>query len=181
MLYIQKGEKSRLPKQYRPINNLCAIIYDQLTEIITEAHYHQLVTTDIPIDKKNQILVQEVQSGKLHALDWLAENKLDKELTTVLTKHIVLSLLSDFLNFIFESLNNAKNGKFSVAYTLLRKPLTDELLLFEQILFDREDFIKRFYHQGQPIDYDPSNPKIDKRKIIRNALSIIKPKLFFSE
>lgn len=180
MLYIHKGEKSRLPRQYRPINNLCAIIYDQLTEIFGD-DYKQLTSSDIPIDTTDKILVEELESGKLHALDWLAKNKLDKELTIILTKHIVLAVVSDFVNFMFESMNNAKNGKFSVAYALLRKPLTDELLLLEQILFDKEDFIKRFYHQGEPIDYDPSNPKIDKRKIIQNALSVIKPKLFFSE
>jgi len=135
MLYIHKGEKSRLPKQYRPVNNICAVIYDQLTEILTEEHYKQLLTTNISIDRENQILVEQFESGELHAIDWLAENKLDKELTTVLTKHLALSVLSDFVNFMFESLNCARKQKFSVTYALLRKPLTDELLLFEQLLF----------------------------------------------
>lgn len=181
MLYINKGEKSRLPRKYRPINNLCAHIYDQLTEIFTQEHYKKLTTTDIPIDRNTQILIDKFESGELHALDWLAENKLDKELTNVLTKHIVLSVVSDFVNFMYESMNCAKNGKFSVAYALLRKPLTDELLLLEQILYDKDDFIKRFYHQGEPIDYDPSNRNLDKRSIIKNALDTLNPKAFFTE
>jgi hypothetical protein len=181
MLYIQKGEKSRLPRKFRTVNNLCAHIYDQLTEIFTQEHYQKLTSTDIPIDREKQILVKEFESGKLHALDWLAENKLDKELTTVLTKHIVLSVVSDFVNFMYESMNCAKNGKFTVAYALLRKPLTDELLLLEQILYDKDDFIKRFYHQGEPIDYDPSSNKLDKKSIIKNALASLNPKGFFTE
>ena len=180
MLYIHKGEKSRLPRQFRPINNLCAIIYDQLTEIFTELHYKDLTTTDIAIDRENQIRIEDFESGKLHAIDWLAENKLNTELSTVLTKHITLSVVSDFINFMFESLNCAKNQKFSVAYALLRKPLTDELLLLEQILYDEDDFIKRFYHQGEPLDYDPGSRNIDKKRIIRNALSVLKPTHFFS-
>lgn len=181
MLYINKEEKSRLPRKYRPINNICAIIYDQLTEILTELHYKKLTSTNISLEKEKQVLVKEFERGELHLLDWLTENKLNSELTEVLTKHIVLSILSDFLNFMYESLNCAKKGKLTVAYALLRKPLTDELLLFEQILFDREEFIKRFYHQGEPLDYDPSNSKLDRRKIIKNALSVLKPKIFFTE
>lgn len=179
MLYINKGERSRLPRQYRSANNLCAIIYDQLTEIFTEKYYKPLVTTDIPVDEEKQTLREEFEKGEIDAIDWLAANGLNKEFNDLLTKHIVLSVVSDFVNFMFESMNCAKNGKFSVAYALLRKPMTDELLLLEQILFDREDFIARFYHQGEPIHYDPSSPKLDKRKIIENAINKLKPHGFF--
>jgi hypothetical protein len=181
MLYIEKGEKAKLPSQYRQTNNLCAIIYDQLTEILVQEYYEELEKTTVLLDDKSINLIKELESGNVHALDWLAKNKLDKELTVVLTKHIMLSVLSDFVDFIYESLNCAKKGKFSVAYALLRKPLTDELLIFEQILYDKEDFIRRFYHEGSSINYDPSNPKIDKKTIIKNAFTVLSPKWFFTE
>jgi hypothetical protein len=68
-------------------------------------------------------------------------------------------LLEDLVDFISESLNACKNGKFSVSYALLRKPMLDELLMLEQILNDKEDFVKRYYIDGDVNLYDPSNKK----------------------
>lgn len=180
MIYIEKDEKTPLPKKYHATNNLCAIIYDQLTEIVTLPNYKSLLTTSVPRNKEFQALVSDLDNGSLHVLDYLEKNKLDKELTEILTKHITLSILTDFINYMYESLSCAKRGKMTVAYSLLRKPLTDELLIFEQILFDKEDFIKRFYHIGDPAGYDPSKNHIDKLKIINNAFSKLSQKLLIS-
>ena len=53
-----------------------------------------------------------------------------------------MSVLADFVNFTFESLSCAMRGKMAVAFALLRKPFTDELLIFEQILDNEERLYK---------------------------------------
>ncbi len=53
----------------------------------------------------------------------------------------------------------------SVAYNLLRKPLTDELLILEQLLIDRQDFVERFHFEGDPKFYDPSTGSLGQNKI----------------
>ena len=65
-----------------------------------------------------------------------------------------------------------KKGKLSVAYALLRKPFTDELLLLEQLLADKEEFIDRFYIQGDPDLYDPQprKYKINNESTIKRAI-----------
>lgn len=181
MIYIEDKEIVPLPKRYHKINNLCAIIYDQLTEIFENKNYKKLNSTDFNLDKNKHVFIKELHNNEIHALKWLEANNLNDELVTVLTKHITMSIVNDFVNFIYESLSNAKRGKMSVAYALLRKPLTDELLILEQLLFDPEDFVRRFYHLGDPKEYDPSHRDIDKRNIIRNALTIIKPNILFTE
>jgi hypothetical protein len=59
----------------------------------------------------------------------------------------------------------------TVAYALLRKPLTDELIILEQLLTDNQNFICRFFHSGNPNKHEPSNRNIDKKKIILILLS----------
>lgn len=181
MIYIEKNEKVPLPKRYHKVNNLCAIIYDQLTDIYKSENYRPLNGTEFNIKKEEDQFIADLQNGKIDILDWLKTNKRNDDLVTILTKHITMSVVSDFVNFIYESLSCAKRGKMSVAYALLRKPLTDELLILEQILFDPHEFIQRFYHSGDPASYDPSHGKIDKREIIRNALSKAKPNIIFTE
>jgi DNA-directed RNA polymerase subunit RPC12/RpoP len=170
VIAIEKGEKVFIPRKYRRIHNLCAIIYDQLTEIYKNDNYKSLQFSAFEF-KDGDVDIEKLKEESIHALDWLKNNNRNEEIELVLTKHIVLALVSDFINFIFESMHCAKRGKLTVAYALLRKPLTDELLLLEQILSNRTDFINKLFHSGNPEDYDPSNKNVDKLKIIKNALT----------
>jgi len=170
ILAIYKNEEVPLPTKYHKINNLCAIIYDQLTEIYKESNYNELLETSLEFGENTQY-IEQLKKGEIHPLDWLKKNELNPEIELVLTKQIILAVASDFINFMFESMYNAKRGKMTVAYALLRKPLTDELLIFEQILGDKSDFINRFFHKGNPEDYDPSDRDLNKLKIIENAIN----------
>lgn len=170
-LYIQDDEKTTLPKKYRKVNNICAILYDQLTEIYKLENYELLSHTDV-IRPEFEKMKEEFESEEIHVLDWLKDNGAIDEITEVLTKHLVMSITSDFINFMYESLRCAKNGKMTVAYSLLRKPLTDELLILEQLLVDKQDFIHRFFIDGKIKGYDPSpkNKNIDKQSLINKAV-----------
>ena len=168
-LSIGENEKVLIPKKYHKINDLCAVIYDQLVEIYHGENYENLSKTDINFEN-NPALFKEFKKSKLNPLDWLQKHGLNKEIEIILTKEILRAVCSDFINFIFESMHCAKIGKMTVAYALLRKPFTDELLILEQLLLDRKEFIKRFYFSGNPKDYDPSDRNLDKKSIIDNAI-----------
>jgi hypothetical protein len=180
MLLIEEGDNVALPKEHHEVHNICAHIYDHLTEILVNDTYEELRRTEFPINDKQE-QVKEMRSEELHAIDWLVLNGMHSELTTVLVKHITCSILSDFISFVYESLNAAKKGKLSVAYSLLRKPFVDELLLLEQILIDKDDFINRYYLNGDIDLYDPSNAKIDKRAIIEKALNKVSYNSIFTK
>lgn len=179
VLHIEEGDDILLPKKYHRINNICAIIYDQLTEIYNEYSYNELTKTTFEFTE-NSILVEELKANKIDALDWLKQNNLNDEIVSVLTKQLILFVVSDFLNFMFESMNCAKKGKMTVAYALLRKPITDELLIIEQLLVDKNEFINRFFHIGIPDNYDPSSKDIDKQKVIQEAIEKLRINLFTS-
>ncbi len=180
MLFINEGDETPLDKKFHEIHNLCAIIYDQLTEIFSLEDYSKLNSTNFSIDKANHVDIEKFENKEIHALDWLKANDLNEEISQVVVKHVTMSVLADFTNFIFESLSCAMRGKMTVAFALLRKPFTDELLIFEQILYNDEDFINRFFHDGEPNSYDPSDRKIDKKEIIANALNKSKPNIIFN-
>ena len=145
-----------------------------MTEIFTEDIYKELNKTEIKNSEN-----ENFDENKIHILDWLKTNQRNDELETVLTKHIALSVVSDFVNFIFESLHCAQKGKMIVAYALLRKPFTDELLILEQLLIDRKDFIERFFHDGNIENYDPSSREVNKSEIINKACEKLTLNLFF--
>jgi hypothetical protein len=121
-----------------------------------------------------------MHNNELYVMDWFVLNDMNAELAESLTQHITLALINDIVSFLHESLNNAKKGRLTVAYALLRKPFTDVLLLLEQLSTDKEDFINRFYIKGNPDLYDPApkKVKIDKVDIINKAVAKLKLPLF---
>jgi len=169
MLLIEKVDKVRLPKRYHAVNNICAYIYDHLTEVLSDPYYSQMSQTTFEFGEDEEFQ-QIVKQSKVHIIDALKTANKKAELETVLTKHLVMSIVSDMTNFIYESIKIAQKGKMSVAFALVRKPFTDQLLILEQILIDKTDFINRFFHNGNPQDYDPSSNKLDKAMIIEAAI-----------
>ncbi|WP_210517111.1 hypothetical protein [Hymenobacter terricola] len=174
MLWIDETDEILLPKQYHETHNLAVLMYDHLVEILDESNpaYELTLKTSMTF-KETHKRIEDMQNEKLHVLDWLVENDMKAELTETLTKHLVRSLTGDIMHFLHDSLNAAKKGKLSVAYALLRKPFTDELLILEQLLADNNEFIDRFYLQGDPKLYDPA-PRVklrDNLTIIKDAVS----------
>jgi len=174
MSWIEETDEILLPKQYHETHNLTVLMYDQLVEILDESNpAYELTLKTSTNYKETHKRIEDMHNGKLHVLDWFVENDMKAELTETLTKHLVRSLTADITHFLYDSLNAAKKGKFSVAYALLRKPFTDELLILEQLLADNSDFIDRFYLKGNPELYDPAHKKKtkDNLTIINEAVN----------
>lgn len=170
MIVIERNTKTKLATRFHYANNICAYIYDQFTEILDREDYEKMSNTSI--DFNNDSVIKELfEKNELHAFDILAKHNRTEELEVIVTKHVVMSILADMVNFIYESIIIAQKGKMSVAYSLLRKPFKDQLCILEQILIDRKDFIARFFHDGNPNAYDPSSPHIDNREIINKVMS----------
>jgi hypothetical protein len=165
MLTIKDGESWPLPNRFHSTNNICAIIYDQLTEVLVNKEFGELIRTGLNINEKHKDSISELEAGNIHVLDWMLKYDYNQELTSVLTKHLTLSILADFVNFIYESLNCARKGKISIAYSLLRRPFTDELLILEQLLVDNIGFVDRFFYKGDQKLYDPSKNRNQKQTI----------------
>ncbi len=180
MLFIEKGAKVKLPKQYHFVNNACATLYDQIVEILSESYYSEMRETTVEFGEDKELREIFIEN-KVHAIDALKSAQRNDDLEIILAKHIVMSVITDMLNFIYESISIAQKGKMSVAYALIRKPFTDQLLILEQILNDKTDFINRFFHKGNPEDYDPNSKKLNKKEIINKAFSKDKSNLFTPE
>lgn len=166
-----------IPEKYVKVNNICAVIYDQMTEIYEGKNYKNLFHTALTGENAIKFM-EDTTKDKVHALDWLKSNNLTTEIELVVSKQILAAITSDLINFVFESMHAAKRGKMTVAYALLRKPFTDELFILEQLLTDRTEFINRFFHIGNPEIYDPINKKLNKKEIIEKVFEKIDLRYF---
>jgi hypothetical protein len=170
MLQIKEGDEVALVERYHLAHNISTMLYDQMANILVNDSYKPFRGPKFDV-LDTHIHAKEFRNNAIGALDWLAANKMDAMFTHVVLSDVVSSLLVDFLDFVYVSLDTAKEGRMSVAYALLRKPMSDLLLLFEQILVDKQDFIDRYEHQGDPLAYDPSVASLDKKGIITRAVA----------
>lgn len=151
MLIIEPDDEVVLSPEYHALHNISVRLHDQMAYITKHEDYAWF---------------QQAPEG-------ITDDPID-----ALARDIIQALLVDFLHFIYESLSAAKKGKISVAYALLRKPLTDMLLLFEQILFNRHEFILRFTQQD-PAKYDPSFANLNREAIVTQACDKLKLEALF--
>lgn len=179
MIYISNRKRIPLPRKFRPINNTSAYIYDQLVELLNLELYESLKRTSVIFKQEAEGI--GLDSRTINVLEWLKSNGRHSEFKEVLIKKIGLAIVGDMANFIYESISAAQRGKLSVAYALLRKPFTDELLILEQLLVDADTFIDKFYNNKDPAKYDPiklSGGSDGLKTLIKNCVNRINSKLY---
>lgn len=93
--------------------------------------------------------------SKEEIFDWLVENGYKEKLIEIVEKQLFIALLSDFCQYVYESLKCSEKGKLATALTLLRKPFKENLLYFEWLLSSPDEFFEKFLDHD-PESYDPS-------------------------
>ncbi len=64
-----------------------------------------------------------------------------------LYKHMIFSLVSDYNKYVFDAIDCATKYHFGPAFTLLRKPFKDNLLLLEMLYIKRYRFVSEFFNK----------------------------------
>ncbi len=87
---------------------------------------------------------REQEFEGVNILEWMKERNLIEPYRHHVLSHVVLALTADLLNFLYEALRAFEKRKFSVGFSLLRKPLKEHILYLAWVLADDADFISRF-------------------------------------
>lgn len=75
---------------------------------------------------------------------WLLDNGYKEVAERLTFKQVFAATLSDFLQFIYASLISSEKGHLAVTYSLLRKPLKENLFILELLLSKPVDFFIKF-------------------------------------
>lgn len=147
-----------LPKKYIDRHSLMLYLYDILVDILKKADKYKLSETIFKFsDKKIQdtnLIFEEIEQKESIELG-----------TELMGRHILFSILSDMCYYLYESLSCIERGKVTVAYTLARKPLQDNLYYLCWLLDNPNDFYKMLKNKD-PKEYDVSNLKSNKEDVI---------------
>lgn len=161
-----------LPEKYTFRHNYCFFIHDLMVKIIQSAEEkHDFWVKFTP--KKEEIEAFKKLSG-VELNEWMINNNYKQEADLLTYKQIFAATLSDLLQFVFHCLRTSEKGHLSVTYSLLRKPLKDNLFILEFLLSDPDAFLGKFNSEKsyEEIAIDNIDPK-DKLNIITDAFKKI--------
>jgi len=174
-------QKSHLPKEFDFSHWFCFFLHDQLVETLISAEKAEVFNVEIEFNDESHVEEIKGLSGEKF-VKWLEENGYKSSVLVMYYKQLCAALLSDFLHFIYESLQCSAKGKLTVAYALLRKPLKENLFYMEWLLARPEEFLKRFEEEN-PNRFRLPHPDMASEsehiKIIREAMEKTKSCLWF--
>jgi len=147
-----------LPQEYKELHNLCFYLHNILVQVAKEGEKKKLFHTLYNIKKISDIQAIEDNDD---ILEWLCNNGYEDEFKSIIIKQVLIATISDYCHYIYEALKCSEKSKLAITYTLLRKPLKDNLLLFEWIIANRNEFVENFQKDSNfyAIDKVDSNKK----------------------
>lgn len=141
-----------LDSKYLESHRLCFFIHDVIVEFLKSGEEKNIFTSVFDLDDEEK---KDLGNFEGHILDWLKNKKRNNEYEIAIKKTLIPAVLSDMLHCIYEVLKAMESGKTTVAYLLLRKPIQENLYLFEEMLLLKSDFIKIF--ESDPLRLRPKN------------------------
>jgi len=146
-----------LPQKYKELHDLCFYLHDILVQVVKEGEKKKLFHTPYSIKKINDI--QAIKDND-DILEWLSNNGYEDEYKSIVIKQVLIAMISDYCHYVYEALKCSEKSKLAITFTLLRKPLKDNLLFFEWIITNRNEFIEKFQKDSNYYAID----KIDSAK-----------------
>jgi hypothetical protein len=126
-----------LPDFLLPAHDLCFLNHNILVELLRSGEESGIFSQKFEfINSADKEAFEQTQD----VFSWFEITSRSSERSELLKRIVFPALLSDFLHFIYEALENSRKGKLSVAYSLIRKPIQENLFLFEAIAADTEQF-----------------------------------------
>ena len=132
-----------LPKKHWKAHEFCFFLHDSIARLLVEYEAKGLQNL---VSNAFQKMFEEhnMPEDDIDLLSFLKEKKLIKPYKFHLITHLTMALTSDMLHFLYESFICIEKRKFSVAFSLLRKPFKENLLFLAWLLGDEDDFLERF-------------------------------------
>jgi hypothetical protein len=157
-----------IPKEFRFSHKFSFFLHDLLVNIVAEGEKAKIFNTTVKF-KSPEITKKVTKMNQEEFWDWLSKNDKVAQVE-IMYKQIIVALLSDFCHFVYEGLKCSEKAKITVSYALLRKPFKDNLLIFEWLLAEPEDFMSKFYSEDSLI-YNPQKLTPERKKeIIKKAI-----------
>lgn len=167
-LFITEFDELYLPTEFHFSHNIAVRLYDDLVWLLKDNATQRKINVTVKFDEKSK----RPKENEKDIIGWLFKNGYEKEANEIIVKHVAIGIISDICHFVFQALDSAKRMKMTVAYSLIRKPFLENLIIIEQLLANEKEFLLKF--DSKPEMFDPGKLKdTEKKELINKCISKI--------
>lgn len=141
---LRTNEGGFLPREYDVAHDLCFVIHDTLGAILQDGEEGDFFKHSITFSSEG---IAESFGAAENTVEWLHANGLAEDAAKVLRCVVFPAALSDMLHCIYEALETSRKAKLNVSYMLLRKPLQENLFLFEEVVIGLSEFAQKLTNE----------------------------------
>lgn len=165
---VKPVENRVLPDRFDLAHAVAFFFHDELAQLVVDLQ--RIGALSVTLDLGDAQKAEEFSKLEGEALwTWLQSNGHQDVIDDLTYRQLTAAVVADASAFLSESLIASGKGKTQVAYSLLRKPLKENLLLLEWLAGSPEDFLDRF--NGESVSEYLLNrlSKEHRREIIHRA------------
>ena len=137
---IEPGRLENIPEKYRAQHEFCFHLHDLMVALLVQMEIQKAghIKFEIESEEDRQLL-----SSGIHILDFLDKSGRGDLERRAVVNHVCNALFADMLHFVYEALRALEKRKFTVAFSLLRKPFKEGLLIVAQMCADEVGFFDK--------------------------------------
>ena len=151
----------QIPRKFKFSHRYSWFLYNNITRSYNTLIKRKVFETGVTFKRTNE-MKEYLKLDKDESLNWLKQNY-PKKHSQIIFNTVIPYIIEDMLCHIYEALVNSEKGNLGITFTLLRKPLKDNLLIVEWFLYNYKEFYEIFINE-EPKKYSPAD--IEKLKII---------------
>lgn len=166
---ISPSRLHNIPKKFWAKHEFCFHLHDLMVALLQQMELQQAGHIEFKIETEED--KQLLESG-IHIFDFLEQSGRGNLEKRLVINNVCIALYSDMLHFIFEAFRALEKRKFTVALSLLRKPLKEGIFIASQMCANEEAFFNKMKFDSKnllnPREFDENS----KKKIFETAMKV---------
>lgn len=134
---IPPDRLANIPEKYWARHEFCFHLHDLMAQLLVRMENQKAGHISFKIESKED---RELLASGIHILDFLEKSGRGELEQRGVINHLGIALYADMLHYIYEGLRALEKRKFAVAFTLLRKPFKEGMLIAAQMCADESAF-----------------------------------------
>ena len=143
---IDTGRLNNIPEKYWAQHEFCFHLHDLMASLLVQMEIQKAGHIEFEIESEED---QRLLASGIHILDFLNKSGRGDLERRVVVNHVCNALFSDMLHFFYEALRCLEKRKFTVALSLLRKPLKEGMLIAAQMCADEVTFFDKMRNEAR--------------------------------
>ena len=168
---VEPTKWRHLPHRFDLPHAVAFFFHDQLARLVVDLERTGALSVRFDLSEAERHEITNLRGEDLWA--WLESTGRRDVINDLTYRQLTAAVVSDAAHFLCEALIASGKGKLSVAYSLLRKPLKESLLLLEWLCAGGDEFLARFHGESSSAYVLNRLSRDEQRDIVERAALLV--------